>query len=115
ISVDDAALLLVEQKLATVAITPSSLQTAAELFGYEARFRIDPGDGRVAYVLAEGLPGTGPIFAVARRGAGRVGVSNIDEVQAALEVDGHYANTEAITRVLRSSTRVEFLNEEWFW
>ena len=78
-------------------------------------FQIDPGHGGVAYVLAEGLPGTGRVFAVARREAGRVGVSNIEEVHAALEADGNAFSTDTVARVLRSSPKVEFLDKEWFW
>jgi hypothetical protein len=115
ISVDEAARLLVKKGLATIHLAPVALQTAAELLGYEVTYHIDSGEGRTAYVLAEGLTGIGPIFAAARRGAGRVGVSNIEEVHAALEADGHDFSTDAIARVLGSSPKVEFLDQEWFW
>lgn len=115
IFVDDAARLLVEEGLATVPIAPAALRAAAELLGYEVTFQVDPGDGDVAFVVARGLKTTVPIFAAARREAGRVGVSNIDEIDAALRADGDSLSTDAIARLLRSSSTVEFLDNEWFW
>jgi hypothetical protein len=158
IAADDAARLLVDQGLSTVPIDPTSLKAAAELLGYDVSFHVDPGDG-VPYVLAQGLVGTGPVFSAARREAGRVGVSNIEEVQAELAASGHTMPTrrpgptrgpwfpttrklppnaealhqelmpeleiesvsqveyssEAVSRILHSSTKIEFLDDEWFW
>ena len=110
----DAARLLVELGLSTAPIEPVSLRDAAELLGYEVTFQIDPGDG-VPYVLAQGQARTGPVFTEARRQAGRVGVTNIEEVQAELEASGHDFTTDAVSRILHSSTKIEFVSGEWFW
>lgn len=114
ITTHDAAHLLVDEGLSTVPIEPVSLKAAAELLGYDLTFHIDPGEG-VPYVLAKGLAGTGPVFLVARREAGRVGVSNIAEIQAELETKADAFTVEAVERILRSSTKIEFLDDDWFW
>jgi len=110
----EAAQLLADRGLSTIPFHPISLETVAELLGYEVTFRVDPGDGS-SYVLARGVTGTGPVFSVARREAGRVGVSNIDEVQAELETRGQLLSADAVSRILRSSARVQFLSDDWFW
>jgi hypothetical protein len=115
IAAADAARLLVDHGLSTVPIDPSPLKAAAELIGYDVSFHIDDGDGAVRYVLAKGLVGTGPVFSTARREAGKVGVSNIEEVQAELAVSGHEYSPEGVSRILHSSTKVEFLDDQWFW
>jgi len=84
---DQAAQLLVREGLTTVPLHLAGLAVAATLLGYEVTFHMDTGDG-AGYVLAQGVTGTGPVFAVARREAGRVGVSNIEEVHAELEARG---------------------------
>jgi hypothetical protein len=114
IAAADAARLLVDHGLSTVPIDPTSLKAAAELVGYDVSFQVDPADG-VPYVLAQGLIGTAPVFSTARREAGRVGVSNIEEIQAELAASGQDYSPEAVSRLLRSSTKIEFLNDEWFW
>jgi hypothetical protein len=55
------------------------------------------------------------VFAVARREAGRVGVSNIEEVHAELEARGQRFSADVVSRILHSSDRVHFLHEDWFW
>lgn len=114
ITADAAAWLLVEENLSTVPIDPASLRSAAELLGYEPEFHVDRTDG-IDLVLAQGLTGTGPVYSVARRQAGKVGVSNVSEVHADLVASGHKFSPEAVSQILRSSTRVEFLEDEWFW
>jgi hypothetical protein len=111
---DDAARLLQKEGLSTVPIHPSALAEAANLLGYEVSFQIDLVDGQ-AYVVAQGASGAGPVFKVARRQAGRVGVSNVQEVQAELELRGQPWAAEVLSRVLHSSDRVQFLHDDWFW
>jgi len=114
IAAADAARLLVDHGLSTVPIDPNSLKAAAELVGYDVSFHIDDG-GDIRYVLAKGLVGTGPVFSTARREAGKVGVSNIEEVQAELAVSGNEYSPEGVSRILQSSTKLEFLDDQWFW
>lgn len=114
IASSDAARLLVDEGVSMVPIDPRSLMATAELLGYDVDFQIDPGDG-AEYVLAQGLAGTGPVFSIARRQAGRVGVSNIEEVHADLADARHDYPIEAVSRILHSSLKVEFLVGEWFW
>jgi hypothetical protein len=92
----------------------SARQAAAELVGYDVRFHIDDGND-TRYVLAQGLAGTGPVFSIARREAGKVGVSIIEEVQAELAVSGHEYSPEGVSRILQSSTKIDFLDDQWFW
>src|SRR5204863_9720512 len=108
---DEAARLLEHEGLSTVPLHPAGLAVAANLLGYDVTFHLDPGDG-VGYVLAQGVAGIGPVFAVARREAGRVGVSNIQEVQAELETRGRRLAADAVSRILHSSDRVQFLHED---
>jgi hypothetical protein len=114
ISAAEAADLLVRHGLSTVPIDPDALKTAADLLGYDVSFHVDPGDG-LRYILAQGLVGTGPVFVTARRAAGRVGVSNLEEVHAELAASGHEYSPEGLSRILYSSRKVEFLEDGWFW
>lgn len=110
----DAARLLVDEGLSTVPLDPISLKSAAERLGYDVTFHVDYGDG-MPCVMAHGLAGTGSIFTTARREAGRVGVSNVEEVMAKLDADGHEFSEEAVSRLLHSFSKVAFLEDEWFW
>jgi Sigma-70, region 4 len=114
ITTGDAASLLIDLQLCTVPMHPVALEAAAKLAGYEVTFQLDSADG-VDYVQARGLSGVGPIFLTARREAGRVGVSNVEEVQARLQAEGHQYPAGAVQGALHSSTKIEYLQEDWFW
>jgi hypothetical protein len=109
-----AANLLVDLQLCAVPMSPAALESAAKLLGYDVTFQLDSADG-VDYVQAGGLAGIEPIFLTARREAGRVGVSNIEEVEAQLQAVGHQYPACAVQGALRSSAKIEFLEEDWFW
>jgi hypothetical protein len=114
IGVRDAAQLLVDRGLSTVPFDPISLKGAAVVLGYDVPFEIDPGEAGPV-VIARGLGGTRTVFNVARRQVGRVGVSNVDEVRAELEVRGEDYTIDTVIGVLRCSAAVQFLDEAWFW
>jgi hypothetical protein len=61
------------------------------------------------------LAGADQVFSVARREAGKVGISNIDEIQAELEAKGYEFSRDAVSRILHSSSKIKFLDDEWFW
>lgn len=111
---NEAAQVLVDEQISTVPVHPAGLRSVAELLGYEATFRIEQSNG-LSYVLTRSLSGVRPVFVVARREAGRAGVSNTDEVQAELYGNGDTLSRDAVSRILRSSDKVEFLHEDWFW
>lgn len=106
--------LLVKSKLATFPLSPSGLVSAAEIFGYDTNIEFMNRDG-VLLVIPAGDRNIGKVLTVARREAGKVGVSNIDEVQAGVESMGESLSVDAIRRMLRASSRVSVLLEDWFW
>jgi len=110
----EAAELLVSTRLSTTPVSPSSLLATADLFGYDVDFCLDEGDGN-EQVLAAGAAGTGPVYAIARKIAGRVGVGNVDEVQAELVAQGQTYDRDAVSRLLLASSRIQFLDTDWFW
>jgi hypothetical protein len=114
ITVADARLLLVEKGVSSSPLDPRGVVAVAALLGYEASFHIDAGDGS-PWILPAGRAGTAAIFSAARKTAGRVGVSNVDEVQALLAGAGREISAEEVERILRASTKVAFLEDEWFW
>jgi YD repeat-containing protein len=114
LTANDAARLLIDLRLCTVPMHPAALEAAARLVGYEVTFQLDSADG-IDYVRAQGVAGIGPIFLTARREAGRVGVSNVEEVEARLQAEGHQYPAGAVQGALHSSTKIEFLQDDWFW
>jgi hypothetical protein len=112
IAAEAAARLLVEEGLSSEPLDPAFLKMAAERLGYDVAVHVDYSGGG-ACVMAGDLTGTGPILLAARREAGRTGVSNVEEVTAKL--GGHELSEEAVARVLQSSTKVAFLEADWFW
>lgn len=114
IKFEDAAELLVERQIATRPIDPRGLRAAAELLGYDVTFHFDSADGS-EWVIPLTQAGTGHVFASARRAAGRVGVSNVDEVVADLAANDPDTSEGETARLLRGSSRLEFLIGEWFW
>ena len=113
-TVPDASNLLVERGLSTVPIDPSVIRRAADLLGYEVTFHVDSVRD-VDYVLAEGPNEARATLIAAKRQVCRVGVSNIEEVQADLRATGKDYAAERISRVLSSSPNVVFLGDDWFW
>ena len=79
---DSAAKSLADRGITTASFYPAVIEHAAEMFGYEAGFRVVRGDG-VAYVYGPDEPAIGRILGIARREAGKVGVSNVEEVRKA--------------------------------
>jgi len=114
ITTDDAASLLVHAKLSTLPIHPRGVEAAAELAGYEVTFEIGSAEG-IEYVQADGLEGISQIFFTARREAGRVGVSNIEEIEACLLANSYKYSASTIRSALQSSAKFQFLVEDWFW
>jgi hypothetical protein len=113
-SADRAMHILVEEKLSTVPVHPSSVKGLAEAVGYDVPFRVDRVDG-VEYVLDEQLTGTRQVLMVARREAGRVGVSNIEEIHVGLEALDEGFPVEVVDKILRGSPKIEFFDDDWFW
>ena len=114
IPVDAARDLLVSHGLATVRLHPSAVRSAANAFGYEVGFDVIHEYG-TDYVAVADSPDAGQILAAARRHAGKVGVSNVAEVQARLEADGVNVPLAVIQRVIGSSPRCSYLLDQWFW
>ena len=111
---ETAAELLADRQISNVPFSPEGVERAAELFGYETGFQVMVKDG-VGYVYGPDEPGVGSILGAARRETGKVGVSNIDEVQASLQSGGDVFPEDVIRRLLGASSRVEFLVGDWFW
>ena len=114
IPISDACRLLVEKGVTALPIDPRGLVVVAELLGYEVSFQIDDGDGS-PWVLPAGGAATAAIFSAARKAAGRVGVSNVDEVHALLVGADREISAGEVERVLRASTKIDFLEGDWFW
>lgn len=114
ITVGDARLLLVAKGVTSSPLDPRGVEAVATLLGYEASFHIDLSDGS-PWILPMGRLGTAPIFSAARKTAGRVGVSNVDEVQALLSRTGSETSSGEVERILRGSAKIRFLEDEWFW
>lgn len=114
IRVADARRRLVEKGVSSAPLDPRGIVAVASLLGYEAGFHIDAGDG-TPWILPAGQPGTAVIFSAARKAAGRVGVSNVDEVQALLAGTGRDIPADEVEKILRASPKVAFLEDEWFW
>lgn len=110
----EAARLLVKAGISHAPIDPRAVATLADLVGYDAEFHIDEGDGQ-AWVMPIGRAGTAPIFFAARRSAGRVGVSNLDEVFAGLGGADSGFSEDEVRKVLEGSDKIAFLEDEWFW
>ncbi len=114
LSMRDAAILLVNKGATSTPISPEAIKNVAELLGYQVSFHIERRK-RSKLVLASRLSGTRQVFKAARRETGRVGVSNIEEVHAALQTKGITLEADAVSRILKSDPSISFLNEEWFW
>lgn len=114
VPVADARDLLVDAGISSTPLDPRGVATVAGLLGYEATFQVDAADGS-PWILPAGQAGTAAIFAAARRLAGKVGVSNVDEVQASLSAAGREIGCDEVGRILRGSTKVAFLEGDWFW
>ncbi len=111
---ETAAALLAERDITTVPFHPVGIERAAEVFGYEIGFQV-VSHGGAAYVYGLAEPGVASILRAARREAGKVGVSNVEEVRATLEADGEVFADEIVRRLLRTWPQVEFLIGDWFW
>jgi hypothetical protein len=51
----------------------------------------------------------------ARSQAAAYGMSNVDEVAAAVEAEGLHLNGETVSELLREYSTAEFLSDQWFW
>jgi hypothetical protein len=114
ITTDDAADLLIKAKLCTAPMHPRAVEDAAELAGYEVTFQIVSAEG-AEYVQARGHEGVSQIFHTARREAGRVGVSNVEEIEACLQAEDYQYTASTIRSALQSAEKFDFLIDDWFW
>jgi hypothetical protein len=109
-----AATSFVERGIASIPFQAAGVLRAAETFGYECDLTIGTRDG-IDYVQAPGDQGISAVLRTARNEAGRVGVSNADEVQAELSAEGRTLSDDVVRRLLGTSPKVVFLTGDWFW
>jgi hypothetical protein len=114
ITVDAASDLLQQMGYATGRFHPAGVLSAAAALRGEVDAHIGSQDG-VEYVLARGSAEAGKVITAARREACKVGLSNVDEVQARVEAEGDAVSQTVVRRLLKSSPRITFLVGDWFW
>ncbi len=103
------------KRITAIDFHPLSLIAAAEFCKRDPNFSVEK-------VAAGWWVSAGPapihsrkVVFEARSQAAAYGMSNVDEVAAAVEAEGLHLNGESISELLREYSAAEFLSDKWFW
>ena len=115
IPADKAAELLAAKGISNLPFHPASVLSAAEYCGKLASFELHELGGTEMVVSSRDLALAQRLTHIALRQAGRYGVSNLEEVLAQAAAEDLEASKEDLRTYLAASSRLQFLDEDWFW
>ncbi|GMQ87274.1 MAG: hypothetical protein BMS9Abin08_0474 [Gammaproteobacteria bacterium] len=115
IGLTEASQLLQKNEVSKVQFHPSGILEAARLLHHDTTLEICTIKGRKFLVSRSESVTAGVIPKVARKLAGKIGVSNVFEVTSTVSDKGFDVDELQVRRILESIDDFEFLNKDWFW
>lgn len=109
------ARLLRSKRIAAIDFHPLSVIAAAEFCKRERNFEVEKVEAGWWVVAGPAPVHSRKVAHEARSQAAAYGMSNVDEVAAAVEAEGLHLDGDSVLELLQEYSTAEFLGDRWFW